>query len=196
MADAAPPPGKLKFVITYLEMRAPPRRASVLPAGGGKMALMRAAPPTVSFYRYLYDTVGAPWFWYERRAMTDEDLAGIIGDGDVAIYVLYANGVPAGFAELDCRVKGDIELAYFGLIPDFVGRGLGMYLLAWTAEEAWRREPRRLWVHTCNFDHPRAVHVYQRAGFVPYRQETKLVDDPRLNGLIPPSTPLPEGARA
>ena len=95
-------------------------------------------------------------------------------------------GVPAGFIELDRRVSGEVELAYFGLALEFIGRGLGGYLLAWGTNKAWRRGVRRVWVHTCNFDHPRAIAVYQRAGFVPYKQETNLIDDPRADGTLPP----------
>lgn len=189
----APPPGKLNCVVTYLEMREAPRRANVLP-GGARIALMQAEKPPVSFYRYLYNTVGQPWFWYERRALTDDELIAIIHDPKVSIYVLYAEGVPAGFAELDAREEPDIELSYFGLIPEFIGRGLGAYFLGWVVDEAWQRAPDRLWVHTCNLDHPRAARAYQRAGFVPYRRDKGLIDDPRASGLLPADLALPPSA--
>ncbi len=192
MSDAVPP-GKINCVVTYLEMHEPPRRVNILPAAA-KIALLRAEAPTASFYRYLYNTVGEPWFWYQRREITDDDLIAIIHDPSVAIFVLYVDGVPAGYAELDSRKEPDIELAYLGLVPEFIGRGLGAYLLGWAIDEAWQKTPERLWVHTCNLDHPRAVRAYQRAGFSPYRQEHGLIDDPRESGLIPRDTPLPPGA--
>lgn len=185
MNENALPEGQLETVITYLEMRAPPAPARLSPAAK-RLAFLKAEHPTVSFYRYLYDTVGAPWLWYERRAMSDDELAAIITDNAVDIYVLYVGGVPAGYVELDRREPPDIELAYLGLIPDFIGRGLGAFLLNQAIESAWLHEPHRLWVHSCTFDHPKALAVYQRAGFVPYRQETKRFDDPRLSGLMPP----------
>jgi GNAT superfamily N-acetyltransferase len=138
----------------------------------------------VSFYRYLYNTVGAPWLWYERRRLDDSTLGTIIDDPKVEVHVLYVNGVPAGYAELDRCSGHEVEIAYFGLVPDFIGRGLGRYLLDWTLNEAWREEPRRVWVHTCNLDHPVALAFYQRAGFAPYKQETVLIDDPRSNETI------------
>ena len=95
------------------------------------------------------------------------------------MFVLYAGGEPAGYAELDRRSAPDIELAYFGLLPEFIGRTLGPWLLHWAIDAAWAREPQRLWVHTCSLDHPRAIALYQRAGFVPYKQERKLIPDPR-----------------
>jgi GNAT superfamily N-acetyltransferase len=178
------PPGKLRLVTTYLEMLRAPTRPPV-PPPAMKLALLRAEEMNVPFYRFLYDTIGERWLWYMRRQLDDAALAEIVLHPEVHISVLYAGGVPAGYVELDLRNPKDIELAYLGIMPQFIGRGLGRYLLDWAIDTAWQHSPDRLWVHTCNFDHPRALHVYQRAGFVPYRQETELIDDPRLTGLIP-----------
>ncbi|HLI10859.1 MAG TPA: GNAT family N-acetyltransferase [Alphaproteobacteria bacterium] len=189
-----PPPaadGKLPIVVTYLEMLGAPKRLPA-PAPARKLALLQAEKMPVHFYRYLYNTVGEPWLWYERRALDDAMLAEAIHDPRVEIYVLYVAGSPAGYAELDRRRDAEIELAYFGLIPDFIGQGLGTYLLNWTVDTAWRHGPKRLWVHTCNLDHPRALQTYQRAGFVAYKQDKRVIDDPRLSGLMgSPVTPRP-----
>lgn len=191
---AKPGPGRIETVITYLEMLGPPpARPPRQPAH--KLALLRLVKPSVPYYRYLYEAVGEPWFWFERRAMADDALAAAIQAENIEISVLYADGEPAGFAELDYRDKANVNLAYFGLIPGFIGHGLGAYLLAWAIDDVWRRGPKRLWVHTCSLDHPRALRLYQRAGFVPYKQETKVIDDPRDLGLIPATVPLPAAAR-
>ncbi len=175
-------PRMIETTVTYLEMRAPPRKPAT-PAPIGKLAILRAERPTLSFYRYLYNTVGGPWNWTERRLLDDEALARIIHDGRVEIYVLYAAGVPAGYAELDGRIEGEIELAYFGLMPEFVGRGLGGYFLDWAVSAAWIHRPERVWVHTCTLDHPRALTLYQRAGFTPYRQQVEKV--PAMEAVSP-----------
>lgn len=177
-ASAPLPPGKLEMIITYLQLRhapaprPPPQRAEAI-------AIVRARRPTVSFYRYLYDTVGQAWMWYERRLLEDMTLAAIVQHPLVEVYVMSLDGVPAGFVELDRRQGNDIELAYFGLLPEFIGRGLGRYLLQWAVGRAFEYAPDRLWVHTCNFDHPGALALYQRAGFEVYDQERKVIDDPR-----------------
>ncbi len=176
--------GKLRSVITYLEMKDRPALRPVPPPAGVKLALLRAETPSVAFYRFLYHTVGKPWLWWARRAMSDEALARAVQDPKVEVYVLYCEGQPAGYAELDRRVDGEVELAYFGLLPEFIGRKLGPYLLTWAIEQAWSYGPDRVWVNTCTFDHPKALPLYQRLGFVPYRQETQVIDDPRLNGVM------------
>ncbi len=173
--------GKLDDIVTYLEMHERPIRPPV-PAPPGKLALMRAERCSVSFYRYLYNTIGENWLWFERRLWSDDRLAALMQKPSVDIFVLYVGGVPAGFYELDRSDTRDIELAYFGLAPEFIGRGYGSYLLRAAVDSAWQHTPRRLWVHTCTFDHPRALGAYQRAGFVVYRRETVTFDDPRLLG--------------
>jgi GNAT superfamily N-acetyltransferase len=178
------PHGKLSDIVTYLEMTARPVRPAV-PPPPGRLALMRAARCTTAFYRFLYDTVGEPWLWFERRLWSDERLAAWLEKPAIEIFVLYVGGVPAGFYELDYGEPADVELAYFGLMPEFIGGGYGAYLLRAAVDAAWQRSPRRLWVHTCTFDHPRALGAYQRAGFVVYRREPVIFDDPRLTGGLP-----------
>jgi GNAT superfamily N-acetyltransferase len=191
IVSSVPPPasdGKLTVTITYLEMTGAPKRAP-RPAPPRKLALLRTDKIPIHFYRYLYNTVGERWLWYERRVMSDESLAVVVQDPAVDIYVLYLEGAPVGYAELDRRAQkteeNEIEIAFFGLMPEVIGQGLGGYLLDWTIDTAWSRRPRRLWINTCNLDHPRALQTYQKAGFVPYKQITKVIDDPRVTGIIP-----------
>jgi len=177
---------ELEAVVTYLEMTERPSLVPPPPPAGHKLALLRAETPTVAFYRFLYAQVGEPWLWWERRALDDEALATIIQDPKVAIYVLYIDGVPAGYAELDFRREAEAELAYFGLMPEFIGRGLGPYLLHAAIETAWDQHPGRLIVSTNSLDHAKALPLYQRFGFRPYGQERKRFPDPRGYGLLPP----------
>ena len=140
----------------------------------------------LSFYRYLYDAVGRPWVWYERRQWSDEALQGLIHHPEVEVYVLYIAGAPAGFFELDCREVGVVDLGLFGLLPEYVGRKLGPYLLASALDIAWDKGPETVTVNTCTLDHPKALPLYQKMGFSPVTRETIHIDDPRETGLLPP----------
>ena len=181
---------RIDDTVTYLEMfeRPPPRP---LPAPLGKIALLRAEQCTVSFYRYLYETVGTPWVWFERRLWSDETLAAELAKPTTEIFVLHVGGVPAGYFELDAADARQTELCYFGLTPDFIGRRLGPFLLNAAIEQAWSRPLERFWVHTCTFDHPRALPNYQRAGFVVYAQRKVTFEDPRESGILPRSLQHP-----
>ncbi len=176
---------KLDLVITYLEMTSRPARPTV-PTPLGSYALLKLETPPVAYYRYLYNTVGEPWFWWERRAMDDTTLAGLIQDPEIDIYVLHAGGVPAGYSEFNRKHPPVININYFGLAPDFIGRGLGKYFMNWAVDQAWSYPgTEKVTVDTCSLDHPRALSTYQKAGFKPVRQQTKRVIDPRLAGFIP-----------
>lgn len=159
-------------IVTFLEMRHKPQLA--VPAPLGQYSLIAAPRPPLHFYRYLYHQVGAHHQWLDRTGLEDEALAALIHKDEVEIYVLYVEGAPAGYIELDFSdLPQQAELAYFGLMPEFIGRGLGKYLLVQAIGLAWRRAPERLTVQTCTLDHPGALPLYQKCGFRPYLREEK-----------------------
>jgi GNAT superfamily N-acetyltransferase len=156
---------------TYLQMFAPTER--VVPPSRGGLAVVHGKKPTVAYYRSLYDSVGRDYDWTSRKKLSDAELAALLNDPRLEVHVLMADGVPAGFAELDRRIEGEIELVQFGLMPEFIGQGLGRYFLQWTIDKAWSYGPRRFWLHTCTKDHPAALPNYLKAGFAIYKEEMK-----------------------
>ena len=182
---------ELAAVVTYLQMRAPP--ALEVPAS--TLDLKRIESPTAERYRDLFRLVGAPWLWFSRLALDDEQLAGIVRDPRVELYaVVDGNGRDAGLLELDFREPGQCELAFVGLVPELSGLGHGRWLLAEAVSRAWREGVTRVHVHTCSLDHPAALGAYRRAGFIPYKRAVERFPDPRLLGILPkdcaPQVPL------
>ena len=182
---------ELAAVVTYLQMRAPP--ALEVPAS--TLDLKRIESPTAERYRELFRLVGAPWLWFSRLALDDEQLAGIVRDPRVELYaVVDGNGRDAGLLELDFREPGQCELAFVGLVPELSGLGHGRWLLAEAVSRAWREGVTRVDVHTCSLDHPAALGAYRRAGFTPYKRAVERFPDPRLLGILPkgcaPQVPL------
>jgi GNAT superfamily N-acetyltransferase len=149
------------------------------------LALQRVARPEPSWFRDLFRRVGENWIWFSRLAMQDAELAAIVHHPLVEVYVLKSGAEEAGLLELDFRTPHECELSFFGLAPPFVGSGAGRWLMSRAIELAWSRPIRRLWVHTCTFDHPAALAFYVRSGFRPFRLQIELADDPRLTGLLP-----------
>ncbi|TNE42088.1 MAG: GNAT family N-acetyltransferase [Alphaproteobacteria bacterium] len=168
--------GKWPVIITFLEMR-DRMQAAHLPAPAVPHAIIRAENPTVSFYRFLYDAVGKDWGWVDRKLLSDAELETIISRPETELYVLYIRGVPAGYAELNTlNMPEVIDLAYFGIMPEFIGMKLGPYMLNWALEQAWSKGPERVTVNTCTLDHPKALPMYQRFGFQPIRQREVEID--------------------
>jgi GNAT superfamily N-acetyltransferase len=155
--------------VTYLQMFAHPQR--IVPPPRDCLLVLHAQKPTIAYYRFLYDAVGRPWQWLSRRKLSDEQLAPVIHDPRDEVHVLHVEGAPAGFAELDRRQEGEIELVQFGLITEFIGQGLGKFFLQWTIDRAWSYQPKRFWLHTCDLDHPAAIPNYKKAGFEVYKEE-------------------------
>jgi GNAT superfamily N-acetyltransferase len=168
---------RVPMVVTFLEMTAKPS-ALPPPQPRGKIAILKAENPPVHFYRYLYDTIGDAYKWVDRRKKSDVELAAIVQHPHNELYVLYAEGCPAGMAELDMRDGSVGQLAYFGLMPEFVGRRFGYFFLYHACMNAWATPITRLLVNTCTLDHPRALPLYQRIGFTPYSREDRYIELP------------------
>jgi GNAT superfamily N-acetyltransferase len=183
---------QIATIVTHLEMRERPRPA---PSTAVPFRLVPWKQPALDAYRALFRRVGAPWLWFSRLVMADAPLAAIIHDPHVAIYaVTDLNGIEVGLLELDFRRLPDCELAYFGLVPELTGKGVGRWLMAQAKALAWRKDVNRFWVHTCTLDSPSALGFYVRSGFVPFAREVETFDDPRLLGYLPreaaPQIPL------
>lgn len=175
MAEGDAQPGALTARITHLEMLSLPAHRVAMPLGL-RLAVMRARDMPLHFYRYLYDQVGKPHHWLARRHTPDADLAAILHGERTEIQILYADGAPAGFFELDfAGLPEEAEIVYFGIVPDFQGRGLARFFLSEAIFAAWAHQPDRLVIHTNTLDNPRALQLYQRAGFSPYAYSEEAV---------------------
>jgi GNAT superfamily N-acetyltransferase len=164
---------------TYLELRDPaglrPARESALPS-----RVERVKPCPVDFYRALYRDVGERWHWRDRLAWSDERLAEHLAREAVAVFVMRVGSEIAGYFELEQHRDGSVEIAYFGLRPEFFGRGLGGELLTQAVRESWRAGAQRVWLHTCTLDSPQALPNYLARGFQPFREESYTTDVPVL----------------
>lgn len=178
------PVTRVGVTVTFLRMDHAP--AEPAPTLAPIFQIVRLQAPSVSFYRYLYNTVGADYLWWLRRTTPDQELAALLRDKAVAIYTLYAKGEPAGFFELDAHTWPDVNLSYFGLMPEYIGSGAGYAFLRYAVDEAWRRGAKGMTVNTCTADHPRALPNYRRAGFYIVRQVAETWAVPNsLNMRIP-----------
>jgi GNAT superfamily N-acetyltransferase len=178
------PAGKIVSVVIYLEIRErPPPRSG---PGRTDLDLRRLGGGDRDRYRSTFRAIGERWLWFSRLGLSDAELAAILGDPDVEAYEVRLRGEPVGLLELDFRETPDCELAFLGLVESVVGSGAGRWTMDRALEAAWSRPIARLWVHTCNLDHPDAIGFYCRSGFRPYAQAIEIADDPRLTGLLPP----------
>lgn len=152
----------VQATVSYLEMQTPPEKVLTEKENTD---LKRLLPPvSIESYRKLYYGVGEEWHWLDRMVMPDQELESLINAPNNEIYLFSVDGVTAGFAEF-VKEEKFTEIMYFGLLPDFVGKGWGHYFLQIVIQQAWSYQPEWIQLNTCSLDHPNALNVYQKAGF-------------------------------
>ena len=143
-----------------------------------RLSVVRAGVASPELNRFLYTAVGADWFWTDRLGWTTDEWRVYLERPELETWVAWLDGTPAGYFELEQQAEGSVEIAYFGLLPAFTGRRIGAHLLSVAAARAWSLWPpatRRVWLHTCSLDSPRALGNYQARGFRLFKTETETV---------------------
>lgn len=186
------PAGSIASVVTYLEMTERPR-----PKPGSALVPLQLVPltdPEPGRYRTLFRAVGGPWLWFSRLMLDDEALRAKLTAPGLALYTVQLRKQDVGLLELDFSGEGEVEIGFLGLMPQFTGKGAGSWLMSQALALAWAKKPRRVWLHTCSLDHPKALSFYLKHGFRAYARKVEIAPDPRLSGVLPteyaPHVPL------
>ena len=165
---------KVDYTVTYLEMEACPTYDWPHLPLGSSAALLKAEEPPVWWFLTLYDAVGRDYAWEDIHTWEHAEIENWLKTDRMTLYALLDRGWPHGFFMLEDNGERTVDLAYFGMVPEAVGRGLGKWLLQTAILTAWDRERiSKLTVNTCTLDHPRALALYQKNGFTPVRREDK-----------------------
>ncbi len=155
---------KIRAATYYLQMIVNPKLQTTLPPDTDFGLFQN---PTTDSYLKIYTQVGSKWGWAGRLIISETELEQIINHENNYIFLLTKNNVTIGFAEMMVE-NNEVEIVYIGLIPNFIGKGYGKILLQQTIKEAWKLTSKRVWLHTCEHDHKKALEIYQRAGFIHY----------------------------
>jgi len=160
-------------VITHLELRS---REQFRPAGPARIEhrLERVAIACPEFNRCLYTAVGAGWTWHGRLGWSYARWLAWLDRPELETWVAFVSGSPAGYFELEHQPDRNAEIVYFGVLPRFIGQGLGGALLNAAVRRAWDAGAERVWLHTCSLDHPGALPNYLARGFEAFRIEERL----------------------
>ncbi len=153
----------MDVTITYLEMTAAsqlrPKRSP-----DPRFVVREVVVPQGQVNRFLYFLVGEKWDWVDKLGWSDRQWQDYVASGRLRTFLAFVEGNIAGYYELSRDETGSVEIIYFGLAPEFIGRGLGAALLTDALERAWAWDASRVWVHTCTLDHPAAVKNYEARG--------------------------------
>lgn len=165
----------LEVTRTYLRMTAPDQ---LVPASldDPRLRIERLRDCPASFLRRLYTEVGRAYHWVDRLGWSDGLWRARQAQPGVEWYLLTCAGEPAGYYELERHPDASVEIAYFGLLPAFLRRGLGKHLLTDAVLRAWSLGAANVWLHTCTLDDPAALPNYERRGFRAFRTETYTIE--------------------
>jgi GNAT superfamily N-acetyltransferase len=138
------------------------------------LSVVHVPHPTPEINRSFYVNVGADWKWTDRLPWTVAEWQQWVDRPELQTWLIKDGHASAGYFELEKQAHDDVEIVYFGLLPDFVEKGIGGWALSEAVLKAWEMGAKRVWVHTCDLDHPRALSNYLARGFQLYKTETSI----------------------
>ena len=158
--------------VTYLQMLDPAALRPKPSPPGFEVAMVD--PPEPGVNRRLYEKAGEPWQWTERLTWSSQQWTQYAEHPALHTWVASLAGQEAGYFELESQAEGNVQIMYFGMVPEFIGRGLGGAMLTAAIQSAWAIPgARRVWLHTCTKDHASALPNYRKRGFEVYKTETE-----------------------
>ena len=163
---------RVKVTVTHLELTTRDQLRPAKPVPGLSVRLV--FPPVPGFSRRCYETIGEQWRWRDRLKWSDDDWARWLATPGVRTWeFLFEGSAGVGYAELSTDSGGRTEIVYFGLMSEFIGRGLGGESLTQMVDIAWSLPSTRVWLTTCTLDAPVAIVNYEARGF----QRFKVVEE-------------------
>ena len=130
-------------------------------------------PTNFQLNKFFYKNVGKKHHWVDRLNWTEDQWIKYTSDKKVKTYVLKKKKDLAGYFELIIhKDKNEVEIAYLGLLEEYLNKKLGSYLLSSAIKNSFLIKPKRVWVHTCSLDHKNALMNYTARGMKIFKKET------------------------
>ena len=176
-----------EVVRTYLELKTRGQFRSTPPGeDDAQLRVERWTSANPSRHRALYAEVGEQWAWRDRLSWTPDQFCERLNTGGVSVWEAFVDNETVGFFELALnRQDQSVEIAYFGLLPRFIGRGYGKVLLTDAVDAAYALGATRVWLHTCTLDSPHALPNYLARGFTVFKVERLRTSTPTTESDSP-----------
>ena len=160
------------IVRNYLEIKSL-NQLSEIKKPGGNYSLNQVFPKDFQLNKFFYKQIGRNYRWNDRLVWDDKKWMNYVSNPNVFTFVLKDNEDIAGFFELIYhKDKFEVEIAYFGLLKDYIDKKLGGYMLTEAIKIAFSYKVKKVWVHTCSLDHKNALKNYLSRGMKIYNTET------------------------
>ena len=134
--------------------------------------LVKKIKPNFQLNKFFYKNVGKKHRWIDRLSWSDEKWINYISNQNLETYVISESDDLAGFFELIYNPElEETEISYFGLLEEYIGKGIGGYALSVAIKKSFEKQIKRVWLHTCTLDHPNALKNYIARGMTVYKRE-------------------------
>ena len=122
--------------------------------------------------KFFYKQIGQNHRWTDRLSWNDNMWVNYVSDKSVNTFVLMYNKNLAGYFErIYNKQSNEFEIAYFGILHEYRNKKFGAYLLSKAIELSFKDGAKRVWVHTCTFDHKNAIKNYLSRGMKIFKEE-------------------------
>ncbi len=146
-------------------------KSKEIPSSKADVSVERWSLPSADEYLQLFHKVGDDYGWTGRLLMEKAQLQQVLQKNErIHVFLFYVDGKEAGYFEINFTPNHEAEIVYLGLVPEFIGHGYGRSLIHEAVRTAYKQGVNRVWLHTCEYDHPKALEIYQKAGFVLYKE--------------------------
>ena len=137
-----------------------------------KKYLVKKIKPDFQLNKFFYKQVGKKHRWIDRLSWSDGKWINYISNKNLETYIISESDELAGFFELlyNPELK-ETEISYFGLLEEYIGKGIGGYALSVAIKKSFEKNIRRVWLHTCTLDHPNALKNYIARGMTVFKKE-------------------------
>ena len=137
-----------------------------------KKYLVKKIKPDFQLNKFFYKQVGKKHRWIDRLSWSDEKWINYISNKNLETYIICESEELVGFFELLNNPElQETEISYFGLLEEYIGKGIGGYALSVAIRKSFEKNIRRVWLHTCTLDHPNALKNYIARGMTVFKKE-------------------------
>ena len=129
--------------------------------------------PDFQLNKFFYKNIGKNHNWVDRLNWTEKQWMDYVNSNNLKTFVLiYQNEIAGYFESLYHHDDKEIEIAYFGILEEYHNKKLGSYLLSFAIKKSFENNIKRVWVHTCSYDHKNALNNYLKRGMKIIKSET------------------------
>jgi ribosomal protein S18 acetylase RimI-like enzyme len=122
--------------------------------------------------KFFYKQIGIDHYWRDRLLWSDKEWLKYVKKKNFETHILKRDDDLVGYYEQQYHPNSsEVELINMGVLKEFRGLKLGLTLLNHAMANASRKNPNRMWVHTCSLDHKNALKNYKSKGFEVFKEE-------------------------